>query len=79
MKYSLTLRVPSVEIYINKSHNFLFRSQFPRVSSYADINSMSTGAQIIYIYIRRERERERGLKRDLKKFQVQQQQMQYIF
>jgi hypothetical protein len=40
---------------------------------------MSTGAQIIYIYIRRERERERGLKRDLKKFQVQQQQMQYIF
>jgi hypothetical protein len=49
MKYSLTLRVLSVKIYIKKSHkkdHTRFISQFPRVSSYADINSMSTGAQI---------------------------------
>jgi len=50
MKYSVTLMVLSIKIYIKQSHekdHTRFRSQFPRVSSSADINSMSTGEQIL--------------------------------
>jgi len=50
MKYSVTLRVLSIKIYIKKPHkrdHTSFRSQFPRVFSSADINSTSTGEQIL--------------------------------